>query len=224
MALYNKDSRLSEVILSHPEAIPVMNRLGVFLGVGDSGIGSICSDRGIDPVFFLSVINTFIDKDYFPANPRNTFTLGKTVDYLEKTSAFYTDVQLPNIERHFNILLSRSGSENNLGLLYGFFNEIKARITECARQDSETLFPCLRQGKVPANVDAGNGRHDEVEERLHDLLYFFVTHLQGAYDLNLCTAVVNAVFALDKDYCQNNRIRTRILYPVMREMLSSKAD
>ena len=35
MAVYNKDSRLSEVVMAHPSIIPVINRLGVSLGVGD---------------------------------------------------------------------------------------------------------------------------------------------------------------------------------------------
>ncbi len=33
MAVYNKDSRLSEVVMAHPSIIPVINRLGVSLGV-----------------------------------------------------------------------------------------------------------------------------------------------------------------------------------------------
>lgn len=55
----------------------------------------------------------------------------------------------------------------------------------------------------------------EVEEKLHDLLYFFVEHLRGNYDANLCTAVVSAVFSLERDLCQNNRIRSRILLPLI---------
>ena len=35
MALYNGQSRLRDVIFSHPAVIPVINRLGVRLGVGD---------------------------------------------------------------------------------------------------------------------------------------------------------------------------------------------
>lgn len=219
MALFNKSSRLSEAILENPQLIPVVNRLGVALGVGEQSIGSVCAHAHIDPDFFLSIVNTFLDKDYFPADPQDTFTLSKTVDYLRKTAAYYLSAQLPNIERHFSSLLARSGSDNNLGLLRGFFDDMKAQMTECLHYDSQVLFPALERGEVPPDMDRSVSGHREVEEKLHDLLCFFVVHLRGEYDRNLCMAVVSAVFSLDNDYRQNNRIRSRILFPFMQGLI-----
>lgn len=218
MVLYNKDSKLSEAVLANPQLIPVVNRLGVSLGVGDSSVWSICAHAHIDPDFFLAVVNTFLNEDYFPSNPRGSFSLGETMDYLRKTTGFYIGVQLPNIERHFASLLARSGSDNNLELLRGFFDEMKRQLTDCLHYDMQTLFPALENGMVPAGFRESFTGHAEAEARLHDLLYFFVVHLRGEYDSNLCMAVVTAIFSLDKDYCQNNRIRTRILLPIMEEM------
>jgi len=224
MAVFNKESKLADAVLTNPQLIPVINRLGVSLGVGDSSIGSICANAGIDTVFFLSVVNTFLDEDYFPVNPRGTFTLEKTVDYLEKTSRFYQMVQLPNIERHFNSLLIRSGKDNNLVLLQKFFIEMKNQLSDCLSYETETFFPSLKAGKAGVGKDKLAAGYAEVEEKLHDLLYFFVVHLRGDYDRNLCMAVVTAVFSLEKDYRQNNRIRNRILFPIMEEMLRGGND
>ena len=219
MAIFNKESKLADVVLSNPQLIPVVNRLGVSLGVGDSSIGSICANADIDSDFFLSVVNTFLDKDYFPVNPRGAFSLDKTVEYLEKTSRFYQMVQLPNIERHFNSLLARSGKENNLVLLQKFFIEMKNQLAECLLCETETFFPALKAGKINVDKERLVAGYAEVEEKLHDLLYFFVVHLRGDYDCNLCMAVVSAIFSLEKDFCQNNRIRNRILFPKMDEMM-----
>lgn len=219
MPIFNKESKLADAVLSNPQLIPVVNRLGVNLGVGDASIGAICANENIDPDFFLSVVNTFLDKDYFPVNPRGTFTLEKTVDYLEKTSRFYQMVQLPNIERHFNSLLVRSGKDNNLMLLQEFFIEMKKQLSECLLYETETFFPALKAGKIDVDKERLAAGYAEVEEKLHDLLCFFVVHLHGSYDRNLCMAVVSAVFSLEKDYCQNNRIRNRILFPIVEEMM-----
>lgn len=219
MAHYNKDSKLSEAVMANPQIIPVINRLGISLGVGDGSIGSACVQAHVDPDFFLSVVNTFLDEDYFPANPRGTFTLSKTIDYLRKTSEFYLRVQLPNIDRHFSSLLSRSGEDNNLALLRGFFDDMRQQFSDCMRYDLEVLFPALVSGNVPKDFRLSLSGHAEMEAKLHDLLYFFVVHLRGDYDSNLCMAVVSAVFSLEKDYSQNNRIRNRILLPIMEEMI-----
>ena len=43
----------------------------------------------------------------------------------------------------------------------------------------------------------------------------FVIHLRGDYDRILCHAVLFAVISLEKDICQNNRIRNRVLRPLV---------
>lgn len=219
MALYNRDSKLSEAIMAHPNLIPVVNRLGIRLGVGDVTICSVCECCNIDADFFLSVINTFLDEDYFPSDAAGTFSLEKTVDYLQKTNNYYLRVQLPNIDRHFGSLVERSGSDNNLHLLRKFYQDMRSQLTECLSYDEDILFPALTGGSADS-VEFNSG-YSEVEEKLHDLLFFFVEHLKGEYDLNLCTAVVTAVFSLEKDVCQNNRIRNRILLPLVENLKQS---
>lgn len=201
--------------MSHPSLLPVVDRLGIRLGVGDATIGEVCDDRGIDPDFFLSVINTFLDEEYFPVNARGTFTIEKTVAYLRKTNAYYLRVQLPNIDRHFKSLIDRSGDDNNLDMLRTFYQDMRMQMTESLRYDDEVLFPAFSSGRVEVSSESAVAGYMEVEEKLHDLLYFFVEHLRGNYDANLCTAVVSAVFSLERDLCQNNRIRSRILLPLI---------
>lgn len=224
MALYNKETKLSDAVMTHPELISVINRLGINLGVGDNSVGSICSREHIDSDFFIAVVNTFLNKDYFPVDGRGTFKLDKTIDYLGKTSLFYRHLQLPNIERHFRSLIEKSGSDNNLLLLRRFFEEMRDQLNECLEYDDTVLFPSLLSGEVPDGFVNMDARNYEVEEKIHDLLFFFVVHLTGSYDRNLCTAVVQAVFSLYKDYMQNNRIRTRIFLPLVEEMKKSYRD
>ncbi len=214
MALYNRESKLSEAILAHPQLIPVVNRLGVELGVGEQTIGTVCTQRGIDTEFFLSVVNTFLDEDYFPVNAKDTFTLEKTADYLRKTSRYYLDIQLPNISRHFQSLISRSGKDNNLSQLFHFFEQTSGRLQETIKNDEEKLYPAFAEGNAEKETAQSVEIHSELEEQLHDLLYLFVAHLKGDYDRNLATAVVTAIFSLETDYRQNNRIRKRILLPL----------
>lgn len=215
MALYNVDSKLSDAIMTHPSLIPVINRLGVVLGVGDKSVGTVCAQTHISPDFFLSVINTFIDEEYFPINAKDAFSMEMTVDYLRKTSMFYRQVQLPNIDRHFNSLIERSGTDNNLQMLQKFYSEMKCQLEQCLIEE-EGYVSGIMKGAHVSGIDSIVGAYGEVEERLHDLLTFFVVHLRGNYDRNLCMAVVTAVFSLEKDIRQNNRIRNRILLPMLR--------
>ena len=57
---------MSEVVEEHPSLIPVINRLGIRLGLGDKTVEEICKEHSIDTDFLLAVINTFLNEEYFP--------------------------------------------------------------------------------------------------------------------------------------------------------------
>ncbi len=226
MPVYNRDSKLSDVILYDPSVIQVVNRFGIFLGVGDSTIRSICEEYGIDEPLFLSIVNTYLNRNYFPEGIAGRVNLRGLLDYLEKTDYYYSRILLPNVERHFTLLISKSvASEepSNLQLLQRFFMEVKSELLDVIDNDLRNWFPALRgEGdKTIRNKGSEVGRkpYDNyvLEEKISDLINFFVIHLRGKYDHNLCVAVVSALVTLEKDIQQNNRIRDRILKPLCQE-------
>ena len=228
MSIFTRDSKLSDVILSDPSVIQVINRFGILLGVGDSTIRSVCESHGIEERLFLAILNTYLNGNYFPEASGGRIELDGLINYLEKTDFYYRDLLLPNIERHFSLLISKSGEQNensNLYLLRRFFFEVKEEMLALIRRDLDYWFPIVVDGQP---FSPGEGESEEVtppfddhtlEEKISDLLHFFVIHLRGDYDSNLCVAVVTALSTLGKDVKQNNRIRDRILKPLCQKLL-----
>ena len=56
MAVYTKDSRLSEPIFEDPSIVAVINRFGIFLGVGDCTISEICVDAASTQILLARFI------------------------------------------------------------------------------------------------------------------------------------------------------------------------
>ncbi|MBQ9076748.1 MAG: helix-turn-helix transcriptional regulator [Muribaculaceae bacterium] len=228
MALIQANTHLSDVILSEPGIIPVINRFGILLGTGDSTVSEICGKHGLDIEFFLTILNTYINEEYFPEKILKSFCASTIVTYLQKTYASYLHFQLPNIERHFHLLIERSGTNNNLGLMLKFFNELKQDLTDRIAFDNEQWFPSiLSAGKgkptdTHGTVDAWDST--TIEDKLNDLKSMFVIHLSGSYDLNLCHGVIVALITLEKDIRQNDRIRDRILIPIHRSITNSNSQ
>lgn len=223
MGIYHKESRMADAIWNTPELIPLVNRFGIFLGVGHDSIADICESQGVDTDFFLAMINTFVNSDYFPERELKSYDISKTVDYLKKTDAYYRDIQLPNIERHFRSLVMRSEGENNsITLLQKFFEEMRNELLARIERDNEVWFPAILRSSAADKdvlkefVEAASA----VEDKVNDLCRFFTVHLRGNYDRNLCMAVVTALFSLSRDIRQNDRIRDRILKPSIAERLT----
>lgn len=211
MALVTPDTKLCEVIVDEPSVVPVINRFDIVLGVGDRTIKSICKEKGIDTSFFITILNAFIHESFFLENVTGAFNAGDVVDYLRKTNNSYLRNQLPNIERHFAALISRSDSNNNLPLLFNFYREVKTEIERRIDSDNQWFDAIISAEQSNSEVSvAGNAiqaESDSIEDKLSDLINMFVIHLRGDYDRNLCHAVLFAVISLEKDICQNNRIR-----------------
>lgn len=214
MALVTPETKLCDVIIDDPSVIPVVNRFGIALGVGDSTVKSICGKNGIDTDFFLTVLNAFISESFFPENNLSRFGTEKIIEYLKKNDNSYLRYHLPNIERHFNALIGRSDSNNNLPLLLNLYKEAETEIRRRA-EDDDRWFEAIAEGRGNADgINADNAAASSIEDKLGDLKSMFVIHLRGEYDMNLCHAVLAAITSLEKDIRQNNRIRNRILYPI----------
>lgn len=200
--IYTKDSKVYETIFTDPSVIQILNRFGIRLGVGDMTFAEIGAIHHIDVELLLDVINTYLNADYYPTSRPSGFCIEEVESYLNKTATYYRKVLLPNIDKHFGLLMARRDATHdsgNLGMLRGFYNEVK--------------------GEIEASSD-----FTAAEEKINDLLSFFTIHLRGDYDNNLCVAVVTAIFNLKKDMTQNNRIRERILKPLTEHRPNQASD
>ena len=213
MALILAHTPLYEAIISSPEIIPVINRFGISLGVSDMTVECICKRNNLETDFFLSILNTYINEDYFPEKAFESFHISTLVKYLRKTNNYYLRYHLPTLDRHFNLLIERSGSDNNLNLMMSFFKELKHDIENRITFDTEQWFPSIKNITQHTNHQAITIPEDScmIEDKLNDLKNMFIRHLSGDYDENLCYAVISSIIAIENDIKQNNRIRDRIV-------------
>jgi len=223
--------QMSEVVEEHPSLIPVINRFGIRLGLGDKSVKEICEDYQLDTDFLLTVVNTFLNEEYFPEKKLQSFHTSQIIDYLTKTNQYYQRYQLPNIERHLSTFISMGTAGNQtLSLIGRFFFSFKEELIARIKNDEENWFPyCLglseKVNDGSQSIDEKNSSlftfqperqtEDTLEELLADLKRIMVKHLSGEYDDNLCYAVIFGINSLQKDIKQHNRIRYRILEPMV---------
>lgn len=226
MLLVYATMRLSEVVEEHTSLIPVINRFGIRLGLGDKSVKEICEEHELDTDFLLTVLNTFLNEEYFPEKKLQMFHTSQIVDYLTKTNQYYLRFQLPNIERHLTSFISLSAADNNTLTLIGrFFSSFKEELTLRIQNDEKEWFPyCLslstklKDKKEELHLHTPNPAEDSIEALLYDLKSIMIKHLSGQYDENLCYAVIFSISSLEKDIKQHNRIRYRILEPMVSAM------
>ena len=139
---------MSEVVEEHPSLIPVINRFGIRLGLGDKSVKTICDEYQLDTDFLLTVINTFLNEEYFPERKLQTFHTTQIIDYLTKTNLYYLRYQLPNIERHLTSFISMSTPGNNTLRRAAFGRCYRSVVVRPERHHDQASFRRLQRESV----------------------------------------------------------------------------
>jgi len=205
MAFLTAGSILSETVSENPILIPVINRFGIKLGLGDKTVSSVCDEYNVNTDFFLSILNTYLEEDYFPEKKLHEFDLELVSEYLKQTDAYYAHAQIPNIEKHLNAFITLSDPANKQlelirKLFYKFKSELLSRINNSILADDNSLA------------------------LLDDLKHILIKHISGSFNENLCYAVIFSIDSLISDLAKHNRIRDKILKPKIQELADAGID
>ena len=206
MADIKKNAVLSELLTEHSELIPVVNRFGIKLGVGEKTIEKICLENDLNIDFILAILNVYLDEEYNPEKDLDAFDVSLIVDYLKRTVENYMQASVPNLEKHFTPFIAMSGGENEeLKLLHKIFYQFKSELSEHLQQGLEQLS-------------------DYPNELLHDLKNIIIRHISGNFNQNLAYAVIFSITALEKELHIHNRLLEKVLRPKLKELDSGHIE
>ncbi|QIK60818.1 LuxR family transcriptional regulator [Dysgonomonas sp. HDW5A] len=205
MAFLTPASILSEIVSVNYLLIPVINRFGIKLGLEDKSVKTICTEYNQNIDFFLTILNTYLNEDYFPEKKLQEFEIDLVTDYLKRTDMYYMHGQIPNIEKHLNALIATSDPNNKqLELIRKLFFRFK-----------DALIHRINNGLLD---------DDTSQALLLDLKNILIKHISGSFNENLCYAVVFSVDSLLNDLSKHNRIREKILKPMIAELSEAGVD
>ncbi|GAB6012045.1 LuxR C-terminal-related transcriptional regulator [Viscerimonas tarda] len=199
---------LSDLIAEYHFLVPVINRFGIKLGLEDKTVAHICTRYSLNEDFFLAILNTYLNEDFFPEKKLQKFDIILVTDYLRKTDMHYINAYLPNLEKHLNafIAMSDSGSKQ-LKLLNKLFAEFKSEF----------------QNRM-SGIEKYMEEDDLSYILLLDMKNILIKHISGTFNENLCYAVLFSVDSLQADLAKHNRIRDKILKPMIKELVESGVD
>lgn len=208
MVFVTPSTILSDLIGEHHFLVPVINRFGIKLGLGERTVGDICAQYGLNEDFFLTILNTYLNEDFFPEKKLQKFDVCLVADYLRKTDMYYTNASIPNLEKHLNAFISISDAGNKqLKLLNKLFAEFKAEFqSRLAHFDK-----CMEEGDSSYAV-------------LLDMKNILIKHISGNFNENLCYGVLFSVESLQEDLAKHNRIRDKVLKPMIKALVDSGID
>lgn len=232
MGHFQNQDKLSKLIHANHFLLPVINRFGIRLGFKDKKVSEICNEKGIDVDFFLAIVNTFTNKDFFPKTDLLSFSPLLLIDYLRKTHKYYFTYLFPEVERRLDKVLNSCKNKcDDLQLVKSFYEKYKSELSNHIQEEEENVFPYIvelvkaSEKKVPLpdkykdySIQSSEQEHSQVDQKIYDLKSIVIKYLEPGYDDNDCNAFLFSIFQFEKDLLDHARIEDVILIPKVMEI------
>ena len=233
--IITKDIKMADVVHMNHFSLSIFDRFGIELGFGDKTVEETCKKHGVDPDFFLEIINAFIDKDYFPKKQLQGFSVKLITDYLQKTHDYYIQTKVPEIESLIEQMVDTCYTQKeNISLLKRFFLEYKNELKNHVTHEEILVFPYTQmieeayysdsiqkdvlKKMEQYSIDIFEKEHDNIEEKLFDLKNIIIKYLPQPNNRILCHNLLHELFGLEKDINDHSRIEDKVLVPKIRAM------
>jgi len=230
MDLFKSNDKLFDLINANHNLLPVINRFGIRPGFKDKTVTEVCAENQINKDFFLALINTYNNPEYFPEDELLSFSPLLIVDYLKKNHAYYHDYFLPKLEMLMEKLISGCPESNrDLKMIRSFYEKYKQEFLIHIRDEEENVFPVVigmveRQDGVqgiqmPISFEK---EHTKMEIKLNDLKNLLIKYLFPAYKDTDFNEFLAALYQFEKDVFDHSRIEDKILAPQMMKIEKSR--
>lgn len=233
--MITSEMKMAELIHINYQLLSVLDRFGISLGFGDKKVKEVCSYKDIDTNFFLEIVNTFNDKDYFPSKSLQNFSVEMIINYLRKTHDYYHEKKVPEIELIIDQLEKGCKEQtNNIKLLRKFFIEYKEELNHHTKKEDNLVFPYasavekIYSGKEinseekevlnKYSMKTFKEEHDNIEEKLYDLKNIIIKYLPPTKKQSISIHLLELLFQLEKDLNDHARIEDKVMVPKIMEM------
>jgi regulator of cell morphogenesis and NO signaling len=224
------DKKMADLIHLNYLLVSVITRFDIRLGFGDKTITEVCKENSVNTDFFLEIVNSFHDKEYFTGKHLQGFSIQLIIDYLSKTHLYYLDEKIPEIEQLIDQMINKCYSHHkHAHLLQSFFKEYKEELISHISREDKTVFPYalevenaflskkeIKRKQISQkgyHIDEYRSEHNNIEEKLFDLKNIIIKYLPSPEDQALCSRVLSALFILEQDMNDHSRIEDNVLIP-----------
>jgi regulator of cell morphogenesis and NO signaling len=223
--------KLANVIHLDYLLLPIIGRFGIELGFGNKTVCEICEKKQIQLSFFLEILNSYHNNDYFAEDQFQDYPLVLIINYLKNTHNYYINTKMPELEAIINQFIEYSSPENksNNTLIANFFKEYKKEFINHLKQEESYLFQYTKElelalfsgilkeetrNKIENKfIHQNDDGHNDLEEKLYDLKNLIIKFLPPVKHQNMMEKLLIELFQLENDLKDHSRIEDKVLVP-----------
>ena len=229
--LIHLNDQLSGIISQDIDLLPIVSRFGVSSGIGQSTVGEICKQNSIDADFFLAVLNTYHNHDYFP--PIGSINLTLLTDFLTKTHEYHKRVTIPLLLGLMQELKKKLPDTRLVTTLEKYLNTYITNLMAHIEFEEIHIFPLVEAlakvgGDKKSKISSSQlkklfGQHANVETEISDLILIIIRHIPVDADVQLFHSILHTLSHFEKEQVDHARFEDKILVPRLMELFQKNS-
>jgi DNA-binding NarL/FixJ family response regulator len=216
MQKIKETSILSDIVVGHEDLIPILSRLGVRFGLGNSNINEISRQCGIQTELLICIVNMVVNPHFRPKETLQTFSVMRLIDYLKKENE--------HIVNEFHLLEKQTSKSLNrdFGDIVNFFKEREQNLYPKIEQVYETYYSISAENNERLKVvDFCEEKQDEILKKLSDFKQELIKNTTSKFSENELYTIVCSLTKLEKELKNHKQIEFYLLKSIVREMESN---
>ena len=139
--MYKSSDKICDLMSHEEDAIQIISRFGLEMGVGEQTIEQVCAAHGVHTPTFLVVVNYKVFKDSGVRNQDSDIDIPTLQRYLKNSHTYFLDFRLPRLRRALiEAIIPADPMTKIPGLILRCYDEFVAEIRTHIEHENAGLF------------------------------------------------------------------------------------
>lgn len=202
-AMYKAGDKICDLMSHEEDAIQIISRFGLELGVGEQTIEQVCEAHGVHTATFLAVVNYKVFHQSVSPEEIDLPTLQR---YLKNAHTYFLDFRLPRLRRALvEAILPADPTTQIPGLILRCYDEFVEEIRTHIEHEDEGLFD--------------EHEHDDqrITDKLTEIKNLIIKYFHGG-DAYLLISVMSDLWHTEQDFADHCAIEDDIFRPALTKL------
>ncbi|MCR4664593.1 MAG: hemerythrin domain-containing protein, partial [Paludibacteraceae bacterium] len=223
--MYKEENKMADLMASEPQALQIIARFNIPLGVGNKTIADVCCEHGVDVQTFLTIINYRLSSER--KVDLKAVEMHSLLQYLRNAHDYFLSFLLPRVRQKIIEAMNYQGSDPKITvLIIQSFDRYSEQISAHMTHENEQIFPYVesllrgeRNGEVDVTTFAKQHHSEDDQnaaEKLSEVKSLIIRYYPSPEENNLLYSALYDLFVTERDFATHCDVEDAILFPLIK--------
>ncbi|HET9569948.1 MAG TPA: LuxR C-terminal-related transcriptional regulator [Bacteroidales bacterium] len=214
------DTKMVDLLRSNLNLLFVLNQFSIPLGFGEKTIREVCLKHSVDSQSFLTLLQFHGNPESPDLDRLSNLKPEVILGYLRKSHHYFVGYRLPAIKEKFAAALPEGGTR---ATILSYFEEYESEVREHMDYENTVFYPYVQKlidhsDKPTYSVSEYEARHNNIEEKLDDLINLIIKYLPTEGNPLMLADVLEDLRQCNSDLNIHTFLEDEVLVPKIRKM------